>query len=124
MRQRQPRERDEKYLTYIRSLPCALCGAKAIAAHVRFACPIADKRETGKGEKPDDRWALPLCPGCHDRQHGTGERHFWFLEKHEDPIRLCLSLRVAYLRNDREQAERIVAVSKSYQQISATEDNQ
>ena len=23
------------------------------------------KRESGKGEKPDDRWAVPLCAGCH-----------------------------------------------------------
>jgi hypothetical protein len=122
MRQRQPRVKDEKYLTFIRSLPCALCGQPAIAAHVRFACPIADKRETGKGEKPDDRWALPLCPRHHDMQHDTGERHFWFLDLHEDPIRLCLSLYVAYLRNDREQAERIVAVSSSYQQNFATEE--
>lgn len=29
------------------------------------------------GLKPSDYRALPLCPVCHGRQHGMGERTFW-----------------------------------------------
>jgi hypothetical protein len=39
------------------------------------------KRATGLGERPDDRWAVPLCRECHldgqDSQHRVGEAAFW-----------------------------------------------
>lgn len=43
--------------------------------------PEIGKRPTGMGEKPDDRWAVPLCSSCHrdgpGAQHLVGEKTFW-----------------------------------------------
>lgn len=98
-RQRRPRVEDPKYLERIRLLPCCVCGASgpSDAAHIRMSDAEWgghwNKRSTGMGEKPSDRWALPLCRqsyrpdpvariltpavpvslvniGCHGRQHG------------------------------------------------------
>jgi len=80
LRQRQPRAKANKYLTYIRSLPCRLCGTyQGIqAAHIRFSDFRFEKRECGKQERPDDKWTTPLCGTCHDAQHDFGcERKFW-----------------------------------------------
>lgn len=79
IRQRQPRIRDEGYLAYLRRLPCACCGAAppCDAAHIRSANLAFGKRQTGKAEKPDDKWALPLTRACHFRQHSMAELTFW-----------------------------------------------
>jgi hypothetical protein len=29
------------------------------------------------GEKPDDRWAIPMCRKCHTKQHGMNEQEFY-----------------------------------------------
>lgn len=51
----------------------------------------AAKRPTGMGEKPDDRWALPLCGKHHRMQHHEGERGFW-KDRGKDPIFVALAL--------------------------------
>lgn len=88
--QRQPRVKDEKHLKFLRSLPCVICGnpIETEAAHIRFACEEAGKRMVGKGEKPDDKWALPLCGKHHREQHKMNERAWWE-SKGIDPIKLC-----------------------------------
>jgi hypothetical protein len=108
--QRRPRVKDEKYLTWIRQLACLLCGdnTSTEAAHIRMLDVLVSKRECGKSERPDDRWALPLCGKCHRIQHEQGERYFW-AERYVDPIRASLALQVAFLRDDLELAGRIVA---------------
>ncbi len=77
-------QRGEKlpaHLAFIRRLPCVICGARpSEAAHIRM-----NDAESGKmqslGQKPDDRWAVPLCTYCHTRgpqaQHRSGERVWW-----------------------------------------------
>lgn len=86
MTQRQPRERDDKHLAFIRLKPCCVCGhpAPSDAAHIRMADPEIGKRSTGAGEKPSDRWTVPLCRpvfgqklGCHRIQHSMNEAEFW-----------------------------------------------
>jgi hypothetical protein len=78
MEQREPRERDERYLDFIRSCPCCLCGRTPVdAAHLRVGSINDGKRSTGMGETASDRWALPLCRECHTRQHAMNEREFW-----------------------------------------------
>ena len=79
LRQRQPRERDEKYLDYIRSLPCCICGDDTTveAAHVRTGALEHGKPYTGKSEKPSDKWAVPLCGRHHREQHSMNEMDFW-----------------------------------------------
>ena len=78
-RQRQPRVKDEKHLRFISTLPCIVCGLEGStqACHVRFADISRGKRETGKGEKPDDKWVVPMCFKHHAEQHSMDEESFW-----------------------------------------------
>lgn len=91
--QRQPRERDNAHLAFIRRLPCASCGVpgRCDAAHLRMADVARGKRYTGKGEKPSDRWTTPLCRPCHEKQHSGSEAAFW-AALNIDPIALCIRL--------------------------------
>lgn len=95
LRQREPREADPGYLKKIRQLPCCICGRPAEAAHLRMGSLEHGKRQTGKGERPSDRWALPLCPHHHrlgeQSQHHIGEERFW-REQRIDPVRLAADL--------------------------------
>lgn len=77
--QRQPRLRDSRFLAFVRTKPCAACGkpGPSDAAHIRMASKAHDKRYVGLGEKPDDRWCVPLCRGCHRKQHAMAEPMFW-----------------------------------------------
>ena len=93
LRQREPREHDEKYLEWLRSKPCCCgCGKPppSDAAHLRVGSLAYDKRPTGLAEKPHDRWAFPLNRRCHEAQHAFGsELVFW--EQHGiDPFALCV----------------------------------
>lgn len=99
--QRTPRQRKESHLAFLRRLPCACCvagGARPSAvssaihaAHVRMPSLAHGKEYTGKGEKPDDRWAVPLCEGHHVEQHSMSESEFWRLYG-IDPFLLALVL--------------------------------
>lgn len=73
--------RDLDYLAMVRQLPCLKCGDEPCEpAHIRFASAAFGK-SSGMQKKPDDRFTVPLCPGCHrldrDAQHNRGEREFW-----------------------------------------------
>lgn len=76
-RQREPRQRDNKYLGDIRALPCIICLSTVAveAAHIRYS--EGKKFNPGVGQKPHDRFAIPLCHQCHWKQHSRGERLFW-----------------------------------------------
>lgn len=91
--QRQPRERDNAHLAWVRRLPCASCGVPGPcdAAHLRMADVARGKRYTGKGEKPSDCWTTPLCRPCHEKQHQGSEAAFWSA-LNIDPIALCIRL--------------------------------
>lgn len=71
------REHDEKYLDWIRSLPCIVTGREAQAAHVSYAEPAYGKLGRGLGAKESDRWTVPLCQDEHARQHQMNERAYW-----------------------------------------------
>lgn len=91
------RQRSEPHLVFLRRLPCVACTKTPAreAAHIRMARPGLGKRETGKAEKPDDRWALPLCHKCHlsgpDAQHDMSEARFWEMQG-IDPCALAMQL--------------------------------
>lgn len=91
--QRQPRERDNRHLAFIRRLPCAACGiaGPCDAAHLRAGDITIGKRHTGKAEKPSDKWTLPMCRPCHARQHSGAELAFWHALGIE-PFDLCQAL--------------------------------
>lgn len=96
---RRPRpvgEKDELHLNLLRSCPCLACGGEpAEAAHLRYGDAEAGKPITGKGQKPADRWATPLCPACHRNgpgcQHSTNERAWWAARR-IDPVAACRRL--------------------------------
>jgi uncharacterized protein DUF968 len=93
LRQRQPRERDERHLQFIRSLPCCICGAiDTEAAHIRTASLENGKLHTGMSEKPSDKWAVPLCNLHHREQHAMNEMEFW-AHHGIDPFMLALTLK-------------------------------
>lgn len=75
------RERDNGFLAYLRRQPCATCGwagpPQSDAAHIRMASPERGKLPTGMQVKPSDRFAVPLCRPCHERQHSGSEARFW-----------------------------------------------
>lgn len=87
---RRPRERDDSHLAAIRQCPCLGCGEDpaGIAAHVRMPSAAHNKGAAGTGRKPSDKWTVPLCRACHDKQHSYGEITFWF---HVDlsPFLIC-----------------------------------
>ena len=91
--QKHPRIKNEAHLKFIRSLPCCVCGNDlgVDAAHIRYADVRSAKRAVGVGEKPDDRWTVPLCRRCHTSQHSGNEFGFWN-SKNIDPIFTALSL--------------------------------
>lgn len=101
LRQRSPRVRNDAFLRFVRSLPCAACSGPAPnhAAHLRTGSLAYNKRATGAGEKPSDQWCTPLCQECHltgpQAQHRTGEAVFW-TRVGKDPFALALSLYTAF----------------------------
>jgi hypothetical protein len=98
LRQRQPRERDEKHLAYVRAQPCCVCRStrNVEAAHIRMACPARGKQPTGMQEKPDDKWSTPLCNYHHQSgilaQHKIGEQTFWFEVHGRNPFDIAARL--------------------------------
>lgn len=75
---RKPREKDEGYLRWIRTLPCVITGKQGVeACHIRFADPRFAKFETPMGQKPHDKWTLPMIGDYHRQQHSMSERLFW-----------------------------------------------
>lgn len=90
---KRPRIRDAGYLAWLRLQPCCVCGAdKSDAAHIRSTTMEMDerygKRPCGAGEKPDDKWAVPMCRSCHGTQHAMNEMAFWRLHG-MDPFALA-----------------------------------
>jgi hypothetical protein len=89
---RPRREHDGKHLAAVRRCPCLSCDNDPAgeAAHLRISGP--GKLIAGMSNKPDDRWALPLCRACHtgapSAQHRVGEVAFW-AELHLDPLAIA-----------------------------------
>lgn len=104
---RSERVKDDDYLKLIRRLPCVICKEHPCdAAHVRFTSGAHGKRNTPMGQKPDDRWALPLCRKHHQEQHNKmGERNWWH-EKNLNPILVCAELYAA--RDDIDAMRRVI----------------
>ena len=104
---RRPRQKNDKHLDFIRGLPCAVClnPTETEAAHVRYPDLRFGKRPTGKAEKPDDAFTVPLCGAHHREQHQQAERAWW--DGYQiDPLMLALAL--YKVSGDHEAGERIV----------------
>lgn len=97
LRQRQPRVKDAAFLAFVRTRKCCVCGRwPTHAAHVKMGCPERGKRPAGAGEKSDDRWAVPLCPGCHQddpgAQHRVGDEEKFWRVAGVDPFQVAADL--------------------------------
>ena len=63
--------RNKKYLQWVASHPCLVCGRTPCAPH--------HESITGRGIglKPPDTETVPLCVGCHQARHDLGRLTFW-----------------------------------------------
>lgn len=114
---RPPRARleDPEHLRLIRLLPCLASGEMPAgeAAHVRYASAAYGKPITGTGTRPDDKWAVPLCPRLHtmssDAQHRSGEE-WWWEERNINPLLVAVRLyeRSVSMREAGEPEEAII----------------
>lgn len=87
------RIKDERHLAWIRTLPSVISGeiGQCEACHIRYGDPMYRKKRTGKGQKPDDCWCVPMSPDEHRAQHSMNEKAFWdALEI--DPLRIAQAL--------------------------------
>ena len=111
---KQPRQKNDKHLDFIRGLPCAVPGCEnnvcTEASHVRRARPELGKRDVGMGEKPDDKWTVPLCGEHHRQQHECAEGWFWKNIAERDPVVLALALWAA--TGNHELGEQIVRAAR------------
>jgi hypothetical protein len=106
-RRKHPRVENRNHLSFIRRLPCIVCGTRVRieAAHIRMGNPLYGKPQAGMGEKPSDQFVLPLCMRHHDEQHAMNEAQFW-MALAIDPLRLALALFDSTA--DEERAEQII----------------
>lgn len=66
LRKPDPAKYAPDYLAWVRTLPCAACGAIATAWRPNQAHHTGPR---GLGTKSSDFSAVPLCAGCHDDGH-------------------------------------------------------
>ena len=100
--QRQPRQRDNGYLAWLRRLPCVAgvieggCAGPIQAAHIRFSDAGRGRVNPGMMRKPDDSSAVSLCERHHlHDQHRGSERKFWE-RLGVEPSALAAALYAAY----------------------------
>jgi hypothetical protein len=97
LRQRHPRQEDEKHLAFVRAQPCCICGStrNVEAAHLKMRKPEIGKEMPGMSEKADDRFVTALCRYHHRTgilaQHSPNmtEQRFWFEIHGRDPFEIA-----------------------------------
>ena len=90
---KRPAQKDADHLKWLHELPCIVTGTRPVdAAHVNYADPAYGKRERGKSEKTDDKFAVPLCRVEHDRQHHMGDERVYWQSVGIDPLKVALAL--------------------------------
>ena len=70
------RERDPKYLEWIRELPCIIHGNKCAVSESADPNHILQKGHGKTGSKCSDRRTLPFCRWHHDCYHAEGRVKF------------------------------------------------
>lgn len=60
--------RSKKYLAWVKTLPCVICGAPADDAHHAIGLGLS-----GMGLTAPDQYAVPVCRGHHSEIHATPE---------------------------------------------------
>ncbi|MGK0545372.1 DUF968 domain-containing protein [Halomonas cupida] len=64
------RWRSERYLTFVRSLPCCVCDGPATDAHHVIGLHWG---LSGMGTTAPDSFAMPVCRECHQAIHASPE---------------------------------------------------
>ncbi|MDR3471563.1 MAG: hypothetical protein P4M09_07715 [Devosia sp.] len=109
---RRPRQQSPAHLAFLRALPSLVPGDGPVeAAHIRYADLRYFKPLTGLGEKPHDKFAVPLAASAHRDQHAGNERQWW--ANHAiDPILIAALL---WLHSgDIEAGEHIVRTARNW----------
>ena len=102
----QERIRDDRHLAFIRTLPSVLSGVYGCeACHIRYGDPMYRKKRTGKGQKPDDCWVIPMTPDEHRDQHSGNEVNFWNRYR-IDP--LAIAQKIYAVSGDKDAAIQII----------------
>lgn len=102
----QKRIVDDAHLAFIRKLPSVISGEFGCeACHIRYGDPVLRKKHTGKAQKPDDAWTLPLTPTEHRDQHDRNEQDWWSAHG-IDP--LMLSRKIYGVTGDTDAAIKII----------------
>lgn len=100
-----PRVTASAHLAWVRTLPSLVPGSGPVeAAHVRYADRRYAKPITGMGQKPDDKWTVPLAHDVHMDQHASGERKWW-ADHGIDPLFVAALL---WVHSGDEEAARII----------------
>ena len=88
------RHRSKKYMAYICTHPCLICGAVSEPHHESTI------NGNGMGIKPDDALCLPLCRMCHSERHSQGFDTFWQRNGYftQDVMREQLRLIINYIK--------------------------
>lgn len=96
---KQPKVRDRKYLDYLATCCCVVCGSRqGVVGH-----HLKDGADSGMATKSSDCFAISLCHLCHiEDLHRHGEKQF--LNKYKwcfgsDPIAFAKLLYKRYLTN-------------------------
>jgi len=88
----QERIRDERHLAWVRTLPSVLSGLYGCdPCHIRYGDPLYRKKRTGKAQKPDDIWVLPMTREEHRSQHSANES-LWWSQQGIDPLDVARKL--------------------------------
>lgn len=70
-KKKKKRPEDTDYKTFIRSLPCLICGKNGSVHHHESL------EGSGMGMKCNDKEAIPLCVECHHQRHHIGRSTFY-----------------------------------------------
>lgn len=104
---KQKRIIDDRHLAFIRTLPSIVSGKLGCeACHIRYGDPVYRKKHTGKSQKPDDAWTVPMTPEEHRAQHAGNEQEWW-ASKGINPVAVAWQL--YSVSGDRERAVAILS---------------
>lgn len=99
------------YLAWLHTLPCVVTGMYGVeAAHLSYASTRLGHYGRGKGTKAPDRWALPLSPEEHRKQHSMNEEAYWQSALLNSPHILALVLWGLYSEMGEDATECATAV--------------
>jgi len=97
---KEQRIRCKTHLTFVRTLPCLICGRQpAHAHHVKYA------QQGALGLKVSDEFTVPLCALHHDSLHQAGNERSWWASQAIDPLPIAADLWATTRRSAAEEPD-------------------